>query len=522
MKKQNIPYALLLLLVCSAIACTQQVYRKKGADAIQITAVQTQNPILKRNELNPVLRIQVNIPVGSPVVNYKLLQGMMDAKTAKDIVKMEVYLGNEKGELTKASLIGSIIPSGKNFNIPMVALLKPGLHYFWLSVGLSANADPDGTVNLKVTGFTDAAASVYPVNQNKLTDNPIGFALRKANDDQVKSYRIPGMATTDKGTLISVYDIRFDNSGDLPGNIDVGMNRSTDGGKTWSAMKTIMDMGAPQENNGVGDPAVLFDPATKTIWVAALWSKGNRSIAGSGPGLSEDETGQIAVTSSTDDGLTWSKPYSITTQVKNPEWRIFFPGPGSGIAMADGKIVFAAQYWDANKMPHSTLIYSADHGKTWKGGLGAKSNTTESQLVETTPGTLMLNMRDNRGKFRSVATTKDMGQTWTEHATSYHTLADPVCMGSLIKARVKVKGQMKDVLFFSNANVSKGPRKDITIKASLDLGETWQPANELLLDERECFGYSSLTKIDDHTIGILYEGINSLHFVRVPVAKIIK
>src|SRR5690606_7594931 len=128
------------------------------------------------------------------------------------------------------------------------------------------------------------------------------------------------------------------------------------------------------------------------------------------------------VCSSTDDGLTWSKPYSITSQVKNPEWRLFFPGPGNGIAMADGKIVFPAQYWDAVKMPYSTLVYSDDHGKTWKSGVGAKSNTTESQLVETTPGTLMLNMRDNRGKFRSVATTTDMGQTWTEHATSYNAL----------------------------------------------------------------------------------------------------
>ena len=95
-------------------------------------------------------------------------------------------------------------------------------------------------------------------------------------------------------------------------------------------------------------------------------------------------------------------------------------------------------------------------------------------------------------------------------------------MASLIKAKVNVKGQLKEVLFFSNVNVPKGPRKNTTIKASLDLGETWLPANELLLDEREGFGYSALTKIDDNTIGILYEGVSSLHFVRIPVNKIIK
>src|SRR5690606_11837794 len=167
----------------------------------------------------------------------------------------------------------------------------------------------------------------------------------------------------------------------LPGNIDVGMNRSTDGGKTWEPMKVIMDMGAPHENNGVGDPAILFDPVTKKIIVAALWSKGNRSLAGSKPGLSPDTTGQFVLVESNDDGLSWSAPHSITPSVKDPAWHLFFNGPGSGIAMQDGTLVFAAQYWDENRMPFSTLIYSKDHGQTWVGNIkGPRANTTESQL----------------------------------------------------------------------------------------------------------------------------------------------
>jgi sialidase-1 len=287
-------------------------------------------------------------------------------------------------------------------------------------------------------------------------------------------------------------------------------------------MKVIMDMGVPHENNGIGDPAILMDPVTKKIFVAALWSKGNRSIAGSMPGLSPDTTGQFVLVSSSDDGLTWSAPVSITTQVKNPAWHLFFNGPGSGIAMQDGKLVFAAQYWDEKKVPHSTIIYSDDHGASWKGKIsGPKSNTTESQVVETQPGTLMLNMRDNRGSFRSVATSNNMGITWTEHASSYNTLPDPVCMGSLIKAKVKINGLMKDILFFSNPNTVSG-RYNITIKASLDFGQTWLPANQLLIDERNCYGYSSLTQMDENTIGILYEGTKDLYFVKVPVSEIVK
>src|SRR5699024_5713877 len=97
-------------------------------------------------------------------------------------------------------------------------------------------------------------------------------------------------------------------------------------------------------------------------------------------------------------------------QIKEKEWHIVFNGPGRGITMENGTLVFAGQYWDENGMPHSTIIYSEDHGKTWQIGTGAKPNTTEAQVVQLSDGTLMLNMRDNRGGSRSVYTTDDMGQ----------------------------------------------------------------------------------------------------------------
>lgn len=84
--------------------------------------------------------------------------------------------------------------------------------------------------------------------------------IRKAGQDGVHTYRIPGIIKTAKGTLIAVYDVRYTTSRDLPGHIDVGMSRSMDNGNTWEPMRIIMDMGAPHENNGVGDPAILYDP----------------------------------------------------------------------------------------------------------------------------------------------------------------------------------------------------------------------------------------------------------------------
>lgn len=476
-------------------------------------------PLLKGVEANPTLRIIVSIPSGNADQQYRKLRCTLS--NFSDVDKINVYLATET--FATDNLISSFQPTFSLFDIPVTMNLQSGVKYIWFSVVLKSNASIDNKIELHCKQLIDANGKSVTVKEDSLSyvKRP-GIAVRKAGDDGVNTYRIPGIVQTDKGTLIAVYDIRYNNSNDLPGYINIGMSRSIDSGQTWEPMKVIMSMGGPNDNSGVGDPSILFDETTKTIWVAALWSKGNRSIAGSIGGLSPDSTGQFLLVKSSDNGNTWSSPIDITPQIKKPEWKILFQGPGRGIMMQDGKLVFPAQYWDTSKVPYSTIVYSDDHGSSWTGKIpGPKSNTTESQVVETSSGTLMLNMRDNRGGYRSVATTTNMGTTWTEHSTSYNALPDPVCMGSLIKVRVSVNGMMKDVLFFSNPATTSG-RYNVTVKASLDLGKTWSSANQLLIDERQCYGYSCLTKIDDSTIGILYEGVKDLYFVKLPVSELVK
>ena len=531
MRNKNIFFFLLLITYYTSSAQQTTPAVKPGSP---VSVTYTYGPLMKRFPFNPMMRVRVSLPHGK-FVNYKSIQVQMNVEALKAIEKLDVFIRDDskRGFIDGATFLASVNPTATVMNIPIEWKCKPGLNQIWISAVLKGNANIDKKLFVKTLSLTtdsgnrEAVAKVLTLegSYQPVITNPMGVTVRKAWDDSVHTYRIPGMITTNKGTLIAVYDIRYKHPGDLPANIDVGLSRSTDGGHTWEPMKIIMDMGAPHENNGVGDPAVLFDPVTKKLWVAALWSKGNRSIRGSEPGLSPDTTGQFVLVSSDDDGLTWSAPQNITTQVKDPKWHLYFNGPGNGIVMKNGTLVFPSQYWDESKkpgIPHSAIIYSEDHGKTWKSGTGAKYNTTESQVVETTPGTLMLNMRDNLNKYRSVATTTNMGKDWIEHQTSFQDLPDPVAMASLIKARVNVKGKMTDVLFFSNV-ASQTARQNTTIKASLDMGETWPKQHHLLLDTRTTAGYSALTKIDDNTIGILYEGDNGeLYFLRIPVSDIIK
>jgi sialidase-1 len=521
----TIQHSWIVLIVFLLAGCAKKINTSSVKSELKISSMAPVVPVIKGLSSNPMLRIAVYIPAGYEQMQFTGIACTLNREAVEDIAKLEVYFTDTEPLFATNNLSATITQLASTMEIPVNMSMKPGMHYVWFSVTLKPSADLEDKIEMHAKELLSAAGNsgrAYVIKEDGgAYSKRIGIAVRKQNDDGVHSYRIPGITVTDKGTLIAVYDIRYKNSGDLPGNIDVGMSRSTDGGQTWSPMKVIMDMGEPHDNNGVGDPAVLFDPQTKKLWVTALWSKGNKSIAGSRPGLTPDETGQFAMVSSNDDGLTWTTPYSITAQVKNPAWNLFFNGPGNGIAMKDGKLVFAAQYWNEKAIPHSTIIYSADHGQTWKSADGPKSNTTESQVIETTPGTLMLNMRDNRGSFRSVAVTSNMGGNWVEHHTSYNALPDPVCMASFVKLPVQIKAKQQEVVFFSNPATQNG-RYNMTVKASLDLGESWNGGNELLYDERRGFGYSAITGIDDHHIGILYEGNRDLYFVRIPVDEIIK
>lgn len=514
-----LPMLILVISCCRKTSTTMPISQAFQGDVWVFNAA---NPILKGLDINPLAKISVRMPYGQGGTKLQTMQLSISNPTVlKDIEKIEIYASAGIADVTKATLVASVTAIQSKMTISCNTNLISGENFFWLSCKAAVNADVRNTItiqceNVQIENF----GTIAPKDANANSPKYIGYALRQKGQDNVHTYRIPGIATTNKGTLIAVYDNRYDASGDLPANVDVGMSRSTDGGLTWQPMKVIMDMGTGS-NDGIGDPTILVDKQTGTIWVAALWSHGNRGWNGSGAGITPDETGQFILVKSEDDGLTWSQPINITPSVKNPVWRLFFQGPGMGISMQDGTLVFPAQYRDATGMPFSTLIYSKNHGQTWQTGTGAKSNTTEAQVVELNDGSIMLNMRDNRGGSRSVATTKDFGQTWTEHATSRLALTEPICMASIIRVASTKNGDLKDILAFSNPNDAK-ERKNMTVKLSLDEGNTWLEKNQLLIDERLCFGYSCMTMIDKETIGLLYEGTRDLYFVRIPIKDVLK
>ena len=408
--------------------------------------------------------------------------------------------------------------------------LFPGINYFWISLQMKPVASLNTKVVAEIASITvDGKKALLDVVSAEGIEHRMGVGVRHAGDDGSAAFRIPGLATTNKGTLLGVYDVRYNNSADLQEHVDVGLSRSSDGGKTWEKMRLPLAFGEfdglPVGQNGVGDPSVLVDTKTNTAWVVAAWTHGmgnQRAWWSSHPGMDVNHTAQLVLAKSEDDGKTWSAPINITEQVKDPSWYFLLQGPGCGITMSDGTLVFPIQFIDSTRVPNAGIMYSKDRGNTWKLHNYARTNTTEAQVAEIEPGTLMLNMRDNRGGSRAVSITKDLGQTWTEHSSSRKALQESVCMASLISVKAKENALNKDLLLFSNPNTIKG-RHSITIKASLDGGITWLDEHQLMLDEAEGWGYSCLTMIDKETIGILYESsVAHMTFQAIKLKDLVK
>jgi sialidase-1 len=501
-----------------------QLHRPGPATATRVETVQPVCPAFIRSDFNPVLGFRVVVEGSEGSVNLEALEiGFEGTTHLADIESFRIVAGTADPSAIPGATVAEGTPVAKRLTLTTSHSMASGEHWFWISPILKNDTSIDGKIDAAVYRLKVSGTILEPQQPSPDGDQRIGFAVRLPGDDGSKSYRIPALATSRTGTLIAAYDVRYDHSGDLPANIDVGVSRSTDGGQSWEPMRIAIDMGNDPKHasDGVGDPAVLVDPANGRIWIVALWSHGNRSFHGSGPGLEPTESGQVVMVYSDDDGKTWSEPRNITRQVKDPKWRLLFNGPGAGIALRDGTLVFAAQYRAADGppdhgKPFSTLIWSNDQGETWNVGTGVKIDTTEAQLAELADGTIMINCRDDRGGARTVATTADLGATWQLHPTDRKALREPVCMASLLGWQHPQHG---DLLWFSNPNTTGG-RYDLTLKLSTDQGQSWPESHHVLYDSRHGFGYSCLSPVGDDRLGVLYEGKSTLYFLRFPLGEL--
>ncbi len=317
------------------------------------------------------------------------------------------------------------------------------------------------------------------------------------------NYRIPSIIVTTKGTLLAFCEGR--EAGDA-GDIDLLLKRSEDNGKTWSDEQIVWD----DAQNTCGNPCPVVDEETRRIWLFLTWN------------LGEDHEGDIIHKTSSfprlpylcysdDDGKTWSEPVNMNESCRDTSWGWYATGPGIGIQIKNGphkgRLVIPANhsYDDPNgnvrKGPYgygAHVLYSDDHGKTWKMSEPIKPGCNESQVTELSDGTLEMNMRSyNDQNARAISFSKDGGKNWTEIEHDYQ-LVESRCQASILNYGLFNEKQMH---LFLNPAVPSG-RNHLTLKASFNDCQSW--SNDKLVFEGPA-AYSCLTKLPDGKIGMFFE-----------------
>jgi len=497
---------------------------------VRVTTLRRVHPVLIRNDHNPLLQVVVEVR-GEMQLRLRAVHFTLDrCDDIADLASLELFATGDQEAFSASSPFGKPATPDRTVMFRGDLVLRRGRNRFWLSGKLDPKADlvhriAAACTVVETTGGKVEAKELLPAVRQR-----IGIALRKHKDDGVHTYRIPALATTPKGTLLCVYDMRRRMGRDLQEDIDIGLSRSTDGGRTWEPVRVIMDMGKygglPEEQNGCSDPGILVDQNTGDVFCFAVWMHGKPGKHqwtgdGSEPGYEIGKSAQLLMVRSKDDGHTWSKPENLTRQLKQEAWWLFAPSPQQGITLADGTLLMPAQGRDEKGKEFSTVMISRDHGATWAVGTPAYSGGSECQAVQLGDGSVMLNMRNEHDRFRAVFVTRDLGKTWTPHESNRKALIEPSCNGSLLRVEPTEGRMSKHVLLFANPHSQKG-RTHQTIQVSFDEGRTWPEKHHLLLDEGRGAGYPSLTRIDDRHVGIVYEGSQAhLVFEKVPLAELL-
>ncbi len=301
----------------------------------------------------------------------------------------------------------------------------------------------------------------------------------------VACYRIPSLATAPNGDLVAAIDERVPSCEDLGSNRDINIvvRRSTDNGESWTGIETLVDF---PDGQSASDPSIVVDRTTEQIFLFF-----NFMDLDAEPG-----TYYLHVVRSSDNGLTWSAPEDITSQISKTDWTTDFKfiTSGRGIQTSTGMLLHTVVNLD--KGLH--LFGSTDHGRTWFLFDTPLRPANESKIVELSDGSWLVNSRVSEGGTRYVHVSGDGGQTWESRPDPE--LPDPGCNASIVRySEVDADGQSG--LLFSNA-ADPSERRNLTVRLSYDGGVTWAAGRSVYTGPS---AYSSMTVMKNGEIGLLFE-----------------
>lgn len=225
-----------------------------------------------------------------------------------------------------------------------------------------------------------------------------------------------------------------------------------------------------------------------------------------GAPLKAPKRSYIYMMKSSDQGETWSEPKDITAEILNEQTdgQFLAVAPGSGLTTSGGRII----------MPLYTLkgtvaIYSDDNGESWSRNrnIPFTGNIDEWCAIEDPDGFIQSFGRAKLYGKTPTSISYNDGITWSKGKAI--NVKAPKCQKSAIVVGDAVYISHPGEKQRRNGVISKGVFE--YTKSGDFKGIKWQK-DSIKLNEG-FFAYSSMAKIDDNTIGILYEDQPSSHII---------
>ena len=400
-----------------------------------------------------------------------------------------------------ATLIGSVEPASGDLVCALEGTLASGTNYLWITVQVADDATEGNFLDVSLKSISTPSQTYELTNPSPAGNREILLAqtmIYQPGDYNSANYRIPAVITAKDGSIVAITDKRKYNEGDLPEDIDIVCNRSTDGGHTWSEPTTIaLGTGV---NHGFGDCAVA-------------WSNDdNGLIAGfvGGPGLwasTPSNPIRSYISKSYDNGQTWTEPVDITHFIfgancvipEHQTWRASFFGSGNGLRTSTGRILFVAAIREsAAQSLNNYAVYSDDNGETWQVSGRASTAGDEAKVTELVDGRILMSIRHGGNRWYNIS--EDGGETWQPTTSTWYDITAPACNGDMIRYTSVNQGHDRNRLLHSVPYGSS--RSHVSVYVSYDEGETWPIRKDIVPYSS---AYSSLCILPDGTIGLYVE-----------------
>ena len=323
--------------------------------------------------------------------------------------------------------------------------------------------------------------------------------LFTAGSQGYHTYRIPTLITLRSGRVLAFCEGRRDSAGDS-GSIDI-LLRASDDGAAFGDLRVVV----PGREDTVNNPSPVQDPSTGRVFLLYNTNKATEpeSLILQGKGA----RGVMCVWSD-DEGVNWSGPADLSAAIKRADWTWYAIGPCHGAVTPAGRLIFGCNHAvldpDAGASgPYiSHIIYSDDHGATWKLGADIAPGTNECSIAAFEDGGLLINTRYMEYRpgveqplCRTQAWSCDGGVTFHDWGLCEQ-LLDPACQGSVLAVHTDAG---EEVLL---TNAASARREALTLKRSTDRGISWRTERVL---EPGPSAYSDITQLADGRIAVLCE-----------------